>query len=387
MIAQATALRTALIDEARRVCEREEEALGEGRGVAPWSVGERARRMITAELAAALRMPECTIQTLLAESQMITHQLPRTRAALEVGEISYRHAQKIVDHALTLPAETRVQFEEAVLPVAVAQTVAKTDRRARIIRERMHPTSIHDRRVAAIQNRCVRIEPARDGMAYVTAFLGNAVALEIHERLTDIAHASAGTTKAHPGEGLTVDQARADAFTDLLMNGTTPDGVGRGVRATVAVTVPVLTLLGASEDPGFLHGVGPIDADTARHLAGTATSFTRILTHPHTGAILGVGRDSYAVPADLRRFLTLRDGACRFPGCSQTAKRCDIDHNDDWGDLGETEHDNLAHLCRGHHRLKHQTRWRITHHPHGALEWTSPTGHIYRTEPAETLTP
>lgn len=385
MIAQATALRTTLIDRARRTCEQEERALGEGHGVSAWSLAERASRTVTAELATALRLPERTMQALVAESEVITHQLPSTRAALEAGDISYRHAQKIVDHALSLPESARRIFEESVLPIAETQTVAKMDRQARAIRERLHPDSIERRRIAAVERRCVTIEPARDGMAYITAYLNNAVAVEIHERLTDIALASAGTTAAHPGEGLTLDQARADAFADLLINAVTADGVGSGVRASVAVTVPVLTLMGVSEEPGYLHGVGPIDADTARHLAGTATSFTRILTHPETGAVLSVGRESYQVPADLRRFLALRDGTCRFPGCSQAAKRCDIDHTDDWAAGGHTSHDNLAHLCRGHHRLKHQTRWKVTHSGGGTLEWTSPTGFTYRTEPVTTL--
>jgi len=132
------------------------------------------------------------------------------------------------------------------------------------------------------------------------------------------------------------------------------------IKPQVAVTVPVMTLLGHSDEPGDLAGHGPIDADTARRLAAQAPSFLRILTHPETGIVLSVGRDRYAVPADLRSWLRLRDETCRFPGCSRRAQRCDIDHVKDWAHGGATDHHNLIHLCRKHHRLKHTTGWTVS---------------------------
>lgn len=156
------------------------------------------------------------------------------------------------------------------------------------------------------------------------------------------------------------------------------------LRPTVAITVPVLTLLGHAEEPGHLDGYGPIDPATARALAASAPSFIRILTHPETGAVLSVGRDRYAVPADLRTWLRLRDQTCRFPGCSRAAVRCEVDHTvafREGGARGRTEAANLAHLCRKHHRLKHTTRWNVEQRPGGELTWTSPTGRRYATRP------
>ncbi len=131
----------------------------------------------------------------------------------------------------------------------------------------------------------------------------------------------------------------------------------------------------------MLEGHGPIDRETALELAASAPSFTRLLTHPETGAVLSVGRASYAVPADLRTWLRVRDGTCRFPGCSRAARSCEIDHTRDWQFGHGTNHDNLAHLCPAHHHLKHQTGWAVRHRGGGVLEWTSPSGHAYTTEP------
>lgn len=144
-----------------------------------------------------------------------------------------------------------------------------------------------------------------------------------------------------------------------------------------------MTLLGQSDEPGILHGVGPIDAETARLLAAEAPSFSRILTHPVTGAVLALDRTRYRVPADLRRTVAHRDRTCRFAGCGRRATRCDIDHIIEWQDGGATDAANLMHLCRHHHRLKSVARWQAQPPDPGSttVTWTSPTGNNVETDP------
>jgi hypothetical protein len=157
------------------------------------------------------------------------------------------------------------------------------------------------------------------------------------------------------------------------------------VRPQLDVSVPVLTLLGHSETPGTLDGVTPIDADTARRLAAVAPSFTRILTHPETGVVLSVGRKRYRPPPDLARYIRLRDGTCRFPGCNRRARHTQIDHTIQRQNGGPTQWDNLACLCEKHHHLKDETAWKVVQLDHGILQWTSPAGRIYTTEPETQL--
>ena len=68
--------------------------------------------------------------------------------------------------------------------------------------------------------------------------------------------------------------------------------------------------------------------------------------------------------------------------CNIGTGRCDIDHTRDWAHHGPTDHDNLAHLSRGHHTLKHHGGWSVTHTGTGTLTWTSYLGRTYATEPA-----
>lgn len=337
-------------------------------------------RVLVSELAALLRLPDRTVQTLIAESQALVHDFPDTLAALGAGQISYRHAHALLDQAWSLPAAARPGFEAAVLPKAATLTVAQFDRVARRWREKLHPESIAVRHQRCLDDRELVFEPAPDGMAYLHLYQSVEKVQAVFDRATGLA-----TALQRADEARTLTQLRADAITDVLLDGVTPGGLGQGVRGNVAVMVSVMTLLGHDDDPAHLDGYGPIDADTARRIAAHAPSFTRMLTDPETGVILSVGRSRYAVPADLRRWLRVRDETCRGPGCNQSAASCDIDHGIEWHDAGRTRHDNLAHLCKRMHKLKTETNWTLNHRPGGVIDWTSPTKHTYTTEPARLI--
>jgi len=245
-----------------------------------WQAATVARRELVFELAAALRIPERTIEGMLDEAQALTASLPATVSALTDGDISYRHAAAMLDQARSLPIEAWSDFEEALLPDARELTVSKFTRKARRRRERLHPVSIGERHAAAVTERRVWVQLLEDGMADLTARLSVEAALAAYDRLTQIAE-----SQKAPDDDRHIGQMRADALTDLLLSGDTcaasaegeallsdtaqvsHENVGHGIRPEVAVTVPVMTLLGLTEEPGELSGYGPIDPDTARRLA------------------------------------------------------------------------------------------------------------------------
>lgn len=338
---------------------------------------EMRLRSLRAELALVLHIPERTAETMLVTSESLFRDLPATLATLKAGEISYRHAQIMADQMFGMEADDRSALEAQALTFAKQLTAAKFERKLRILRETVNPETMVERRVKAATDREVRLQPAPDGMAWLSAYLPAEIATGVYGRLTEI-----GRSLLSPDDPRTLTQMRADVFTDLLLDGEPTQG-SRGIRPKVFVTVPVLTLLGREQTPGTLDGYGPIDPATARRLAGHAPSFIRLLTHPETGVVLSVGRTSYTVPRDLKTWLQVRDSTCRFPGCSRHASQCDIDHTYDWDYGGGTRHDNLAHLCKSHHALKHNTSWKVAHTDGGGgvLTWTSPSGRHYTTEP------
>ena len=186
-------------------------------------------------------------------------------------------------------------------------------------------------------------------------------------------HAIAFERYKNPDERRTMAQLRADVAAELLAGA---DSATRA-RVTVALTVPVLTLLGKSDDPAILEGVGPIDIETARQLAAEAPSFTRLLTDPITGTMLAFDPNTYRPNAAIRSWLQHRDQTCDQPNCGRRAVCCDIDHITARQHNGKTKLTNLVHLCRKHHRLKHATKWDLGagQRPGDPNIWTRPTGY------------
>ncbi|QEO10048.1 HNH endonuclease signature motif containing protein [Protaetiibacter larvae] len=341
----------------------------------PPESGRFLERAARAELACALRVPERTAERLMGEARVLVEQLPATLAALGQGLFSYRHAQLLVGELSGLSAADMAAVERVALGSAGTQTASRFARTVRRLRERRDPSTMIERVKAAHDTRTVTLEPAPDGMAYLTAYLGAVDAEAIFERLTDAAHRTVADGDPRP-----LTQVRVDILTDALLGRDRGKGAFHGIVPTVLVTVPALTLLGRDE-PATLDGIGPIDAATARRITAEAKGLYRLLTHPETGVALSLGRTRYQIPTPLRIWLRIRDGSCRFPGCTISTRHSDIDHTRAWDDGGATDHDNLAHLSRGHHTLKHHGGWSVRQEAGGRLRWTSFLGREYTTEP------
>jgi hypothetical protein len=219
----------------------------------------------------------------------------------------------------------------------------------------------------------VWLERDIDGMSTVGVF-GDAAAAE--QAMTNVDRLARELLLA-PDETRTLAQLRADVALDLLAGKLRSNG---GVGITVGLTIPIMTMLGHSDEPALLEGYGPIDAETARDLAGDARSFLRILTHPITGAIVDVDNPGYRPTASQERTVKARDKTCRVPGCGRRAEDSDLDHTIPWP-KGPTSTRNLKALCRHHHRVKHRTLWQSEQDAEGNTTWTSPTGFVRPADP------
>lgn len=333
-------------------------------------------RSLIAELAVASRVSDRTMEARLNEANTLVTQFAATLDSLERGAITLGHVRVIVEHGIQIPdASTRARYEAAVLERAVSITPGRLRRIAQLAAERIAEIGLDERHEAARAERQVTVREVGDGMSELTAVLPTVLAESIWDRLTAQAKAI-----SQSGDARTYDQIRADLAAELLLTGE-PDGcpdaphaAGIGIRAEVSVVIPALTLLGVDDEPATITGRGPIDLQTAKRLAASAPSLTRIITDPVSEMVLSV--DQYRPSEQMRRYLRHRDGRCRFPSCNRRPHRCDIDHTIDAQHGGPTNAGNLACLCRNHHVLKHQTPWRVRQTEPGVLEWTSPLGRV-----------
>lgn len=90
------------------------------------------------------------------------------------------------------------------------------------------------------------------------------------------------------------------------------------------------------------------------------------------GEILDIGRRTRRISRPLRRALTLRDGGCRFPGCS--AKSVQAHHVRHWIHGGHTRLDNLVSLCSRHHHRHHEGGFQIQARPDGSFVFALANG-------------
>ncbi len=356
------------------------EAAGRGAGVT--DIVERSIRL---ELAAAMRVTEYAAGRMIVLAEALVHRYPVVLDSLGGGRITLKHAEVLVDSVDTLPPDLRDEVLTTVVALAEAEPVGTFRRALTALVEKVQFATLEERYRAAVQTRRVVVEPGHDGMGLLLLYAPQVELHAIHGRATAIATTMLG----REGDTRTLDQLRADVVCDLLIDGVI-DAVpaeARGIRASVVVTVPVLSLLdddaAKTADPPVVEGVGPIPLSVARELCGGDDSWMRVLTHPETGMVLSVGREKYRPPPPLRKLTKWRADRCMGPGCGMPASRCEVDHTIAWEHGGETSLDNHAPLCKNHHIIKHKGGWDVRQIPGsgGAIEWTSPSHRRYIVQP------
>jgi hypothetical protein len=322
------------------------------------------------ELGCALAITRNAAHTRLDLAVTLVRRLPGTLAALGRGEIDLSKARALADVTRPLTDEQAGAVETRVLARAAQQTAPQLRQSARRAVLRIDPDGANARHEQRRAERKVELRPTEDGMAELRATLPAPQGTAIYQRLDALARSAA------PGETRSMDERRADALVDLLL-ATSPGHAD--IAARVQVTVLATTLADLDDQPGDLAGYGPVPADLARDLAEHGV-WRRLLTDPATGALLDYGRKTYHPPAGLADHVRARDTTCRFPGCRHPAHTCDLDHTTKYPQ-GPTADTNLGALCRHHHRLKHESEWKVTQHRGGVFQWTSPTGRTYTTSP------
>ena len=212
-----------------------------------------------------------------------------------------------------------------------------------------------------------------------------------------------GRPARHRGRGRGVGHRRRPGFRDRCRPGRRSPGSERlpptplDVRRSQAVGVIARHYLGdllnaATAVPGrwsrprrVAINVHLRDQDTGRcdttrapisveQVKGWCTHPDTQVDHPpsHATSTSTSGSTPTKSPTDSTDQVTERDGTCVHPWCTRPATSCDDDHCIPYDHGGPTSSDNIAPLCRRHHRTKTHRRWRYRFLRPGHYLWTSP---------------
>jgi hypothetical protein len=317
--------------------------------------------------------------------------LPRLSEALGREEVSYSKVRAITRVATP-------ETEARLLAVARAGTAAHVERIVRGWR-RVDALGEVPGAAARHERRWLQVYPDEDGMMVIRGRLepeAGAVVVRALEAAREALYARRRAAATPPAEAdrPTQGQQRADALA-LVAETALAHKLHRDAEASERYQVVVHVdagVLADSSQPGqaVLEDGVSVPAETSRRLACEATRV--VMRHGGDGSVLDVGWRTRAIPPALRRALHARDRGYRFPGCGvrhaqghhlgfarpgrrgpspATPGGAHIQH---WANGGATRLDNLALLCRRHHRAVHEEGYRVVREADGALRFSTPKG-------------
>jgi hypothetical protein len=381
-------------------CEHEEPIAGEG---APL-----VAEFCVAELGTTLGISTTAAKKLIGHALELRHRLPRLWAQVHAGQVPAWRARAVADTTIhTSPALTREAagfVDSQVAAVAGRIGTAQLDRLVAETIKRYDlatadPTTDPEDGYLAVDPRHVTVntdDVHYAGTLRIEAEVDIADALDLDRAL---AH-HAAVQKAL-GSELPLDARRAKALGDLARTQTAldlafQDGDADDDQPNLPAAREVV--IHAHFDASVV-GEQTVFGPTGRMENGQrlilldqivswcADSRTKVTVKPVIDLNAQLTAQGYKVPDRIREQVQLRDRTCVFPWCTRPAQACDVDHVVEYDhdadaegrpQPGPTRTDNLACLCRFHHRLKTHSAWRYAMVENGVFEWTSPHGLRYR---------
>ncbi|HVF04853.1 MAG TPA: DUF222 domain-containing protein [Frankiaceae bacterium] len=309
--------------------------------------------------------------------------LPATAAALRDGSITLAHARILTGQTRALPADTVTRGEPALVRWA---RDLNPQRFATVVRRwvaTVAPAEFERDTERRYDTRWLTLSRTFGGMTAITGMLDPEAGTLLTGALDALVSANPTTDTRSRG------QQRADALTDLATIATTHAAlpVTGGHRPEIVVHIPATTLTatratggaGTGSAPATLDDGTPLTAAAFDRLACDAT-FRRLLLDAHA-VPLELGRATRLIPSGLRKYVALRDGGCRYPGCPRPAAYCEAHHVTFWRHGGRTDAANLVLLCRYHHHLVHDRGHALTLDRDGTVRATRPAGATLTSRP------
>jgi hypothetical protein len=379
-------------------CEHEEPIAGEG---APL-----VAEFCVAELGTTLGITTTAAKKLIGHALELRHRLPRLWAQVHAGRVPAWRARAVADTTIhaspALTPEAAGFVDSQVAAVAGRIGSAQLDRLVAETIKRYDlatadPTADPEDGWQHVDPRHVTVNDQDvhyAGTMRIEADVDIADALDLDRAL---AH-HAATQKAL-GSELPLDARRAKALGELARTQTALDLLATDASTTDASLPAAREVVIHAHFDASMSGEQTVFGPTGRMENGQrlvlldqirtwcADSRTKVTVKPVIDLNAQLTAQGYEIPDRIREQVQLRDRTCVFPRCTRPARGCDVDHVVEYDhdaeaegrpQPGPTTTDNLACLCRFHHRLKTHSAWHYETTAPGVFEWTSPHGHRYR---------
>ena len=360
------------------------------------------------ELATTLGLSQESGRRFVAVALELAHRLPRLWLRVQEGSLAPWRARRIAEETLHLSPEAAAHVDAQIAPFAHKTGAAQTQRLVEDAIARFMPAYAAERREAAADQRRVFVDTHQvsfAGTTRVEAELDLADALDFDDAVAWDAEQqrALGSTetldvrRAHAVGNLARRQLALDLGTDAehptpasaaeTVDSEAVDAEGRFVRRGKARAREIVLYVHLTDEvlrsgdpnaPVVLENDGGhlLTAGQVAQWCGRPDT-TKVTVKPVIDLNATLRSGGYQPSPRLSEQVRVRDKTCVFAHCQRSARWCDLDHVIPYDDGGPTASDNLAPLCRLHHRLKTHGGWTYTMLEPGAYLWRSPYGYTY----------
>jgi len=334
------------------------------------------------EFATAIGLPTEVGKAYVGEAVELRYRLPRVWRQVERGDLQAWRARRIARTTMCLSREAAAFVDARIAAFAHRIRPSAVDRLIDEAIARFMPEEAAQRAEQAAENRRFDVHTgfvSTDGTIDVTGTLDLADALDLDKAVTQIA---AGLKEC--GSDASLDVRRAQAVGELARRQLAFDFTPEAGTTDKQV----LLHLHVRADHTGINSVARLDAlPLMLEQVKTWCRDGHVTVKPVVDLNQRLEAEAYEIPDRIRTQVLLINPTCVFPFCGRKSRGLDLDHVIPWqphGQGGPTATDNLAPLCRSHHRAKTFGRWTYRVITPGTYAWRSPHGYTYRTDASGT---
>jgi hypothetical protein len=347
---------------------------------------------------AALGISTISAMNLISAAVELKHRLPRVWALMEALEVAPWKPKMLARLTSNLSQEAAGYVDDQLAPLLATRGGPTIEKVVAEAIARFHPEQATDAENADKTAWDVKITHpgvgAWAGTSWLDACADSVDLTKFGDLIADIARRlgeagdpdSLGQRRAK-AIGIVADVHAGADLDDLITALVAPTGDAEPLRRPPRVRTRDLQLYIHIPSDDLAGGIATvehlgavtverIEAWLARHTAASGrVKVTPVIDPNRDDAV-----DRHDPPPWMAEQVRLRDPQCVFPYCQTHARDCDLDHvipYDDTGPPGQTNPQNLAPLCRRHHRAKTARRWRYHRTDDGSYAWTSPHAEHY----------